>query len=339
MPPVEHPFAEAVHGDQPQDRHGSVAGTWLEPLVAGFREELCRLGLEKVEPAFELADEWGVPEEGPFYIGIPDYLARPDRIAEHAARTGFVEGGTPAEFLRYLRHEMGHVVNYAYRLFEADGWSGHCGDYHTPYPEYYRPDPFNRRFVVHLPGWYAQKHPDEDWAETFAVWMTPGLDWRQTYADHPQALAKLEFCDRLMRDRRGRGPVAPPAAAETIAVDAGSPLVEEGREELSALVPEPIPDLDELLLAVFPGDGGAGNRRPAADLLRRLATELPMPVFKWTGHFPERTGPLLMHLIERAELLHLGYPTEQEESLRLEVTALVTALALNHVLRGAYESD
>ena len=77
---------------------------------------------------------------------------------------------------------MGHVVNYAYRLYEEEDWVKHFGSITQPYLEAYRPEPFSRRFVRHLPGWYAQKHPDEDWSETFAVWMTPHLDWRREYA-------------------------------------------------------------------------------------------------------------------------------------------------------------
>ena len=91
------------------------------------------------------------------------------------------EGAGRAEFLRYMRHEMGHVVNYAYRLYELPEWVAHFGAMTQPYLEEYHPEPFSRRFVRHLPGWYAQKHPDEDWAETFAVWLTPGLDWRAEY--------------------------------------------------------------------------------------------------------------------------------------------------------------
>ena len=102
---------------------------------------------------------------------------------------------------------MGHVVNYAYRLFEADEWEALFGPIALPYPEEYRPEPFSRDFVRHLPGWYAQKHPDEDWAETFAVWMTPGLDWRAEYADWPGALAKLDYCDRVMADLIDRDPI------------------------------------------------------------------------------------------------------------------------------------
>src|SRR5438067_2597 len=83
---------------------------------------------------------------------------------------------------RYFRHEMGHVVNYAYRLYKRDDWTARFGSIDLPYEEEYAPEPFSRRFVRHLPGWYAQKHPDEDWAETFAVWLTPQRDWRADYA-------------------------------------------------------------------------------------------------------------------------------------------------------------
>src|SRR5678809_762616 len=71
----------------------------------------------------------------------------------------------------------------------------------------YRPEPFSRRYVRHLPGWYAQKHPDEDWSETFAVWMTPGLDWRAEYGGWPVAAAKLHYCERTMQALRDRDPV------------------------------------------------------------------------------------------------------------------------------------
>ena len=72
--------------------------------------------------------------------------------------------------------------------------------------EEYRPSPFSRRYVRHLPGWYAQKHPDEDWAETFAVWMTPAAQTgKKEYAGWPEALAKLTYCAEVMAaGRRSR---------------------------------------------------------------------------------------------------------------------------------------
>src|SRR5947199_165860 len=90
--------------------------------------------------------------------------------------------------------QVGHLA--FKRIYEQPEWGSRFGDINLPYEEEYRPKPFSTEFVDHLPGWYAQKHPDEDWAETFAVWMTPGLDWRRCYAGRP-ALAKLEYCDRV----------------------------------------------------------------------------------------------------------------------------------------------
>ena len=102
---------------------------------------------------------------------------------------------------------MGHVVNYAYRLYDEEEWVKQFGSITQPYAEEYRPEPFSRRYVRHLPGWYAQKHPDEDWSETFAVWMTPGLDWRKEYSGWPVAAAKLAYCDRTMAALRDRDPM------------------------------------------------------------------------------------------------------------------------------------
>ena len=71
-----------------------------------------------------------------------------------------------------------------------------------PYPDRYRPQRRSTRFVRHLPGWYAQSHPDEDFAETFAVWLRPGSRWRSRYARWPVALAKLAYVDSLMQELR-----------------------------------------------------------------------------------------------------------------------------------------
>ncbi len=173
----------------------TIEGTRLEPILAEFEAELAAAALTRVRPRFYLSTEWGVPF-GTVAIAIPFYLAHPDLTALHAERVGHVEGFDRADILRYLRHEMGHVVNYAYRLYDDEEWVKQFGSITQPYSEEYRPEPFSRRYVRHLPGWYAQKHPDEDWAETFAVWMTPGLDWRRQYGGWPVAAAKLAYCER-----------------------------------------------------------------------------------------------------------------------------------------------
>src|SRR3954471_16687666 len=193
----------------------TIEGTRLEPILAEFEEELHQAGITRVRPRFYLSTEWGVPFET-VAIAIPFYLARPDLTALHAERVGHVEGFDRADILRYLRHEIGHVINYAYRLYDQEEWVKQFGSITQPYNEEYSPEPFNRRYVRHLPGWYAQKHPDEDWAETFAVWMTPGLDARAEYAAWPEALAKLDYCDRVMRELAA---VDPPVTADELDED------------------------------------------------------------------------------------------------------------------------
>src|SRR5215471_10026565 len=111
-----------------------------------------------------------------------------------------------------LRHEAGHTLNYAHKLYNHPEFEGVFGRYDQPYHDDYQPRPFSRRSVRHLPGWYSQKHPDEDFAETFAVWLTPGSNWRQKYAGWP-ALAKLELVDRMMKAVRHAPPVVDPATA------------------------------------------------------------------------------------------------------------------------------
>jgi hypothetical protein len=274
-------------------------------------------------------------------IAIPFYLARPDLTALHVERVGHVEGFDRADILRYLRHEMGHVVNYAYRLYDQEEWVKQFGSITQPYFEEYRPEPFSRRYVRHLPGWYAQKHPDEDWAETFAVWMTPGLDWRAEYSSWPVAYAKLSYCSRTMNTLRDRDP---DVTSSELDEDVGE--IEYSLDQYygrSADSPGDLPPgLDGAIRAIFEDlgsvEGSAHDAplKPAAELIRRLEPELMANVFRWTGHFPERTRVLLRYLADRAAQLEQGYPEDREESAIMALTTLVTGLAMNHVQRGSY---
>jgi putative zinc-binding metallo-peptidase len=336
-------FQEASLTAQPiRDLGLTIEGTRLEPVIEELRAELARARVDRVQPRFYLSTEWGVPF-GTVAIAIPFYLARPDLTTLHAERTGLAEGVGRRELLRYLRHEMGHVVNYAYKLYEEAEWVELFGPITRPYLEDYRPQPFSRRHVRHLPGWYAQKHPDEDWSETFAVWLTPGLDWRAEYAGWADALAKLEYADRTMAALAGREP--PVTAADLDEDVAEIPYTLEqyygGAEGAGGELP---PGLEGALKAIFedlgpqeqPEGVGETPRRPAAALLRRLARTLPSDVYRWTGHFPERTRVLMRHLAERAEALGLAYPEDREEAAVVAVTVLVSALAGNFVYRGGY---
>ncbi|HXU72907.1 MAG TPA: putative zinc-binding metallopeptidase [Polyangia bacterium] len=347
---MEAAFREAHLDAQPIRNLGlDIEGTRLQPLVEEFRGELRAARVTRLQPRFYLSTEWGVAF-GTIAIAIPFYLSRPELAALHAERTGMVEGFDAAELLRYLRHEMGHVVNYAYKLYERREWVQAFGAITQPYVDEYRPIPFSRRFVRHLPGWYAQKHPDEDWAETFAVWMTPATaakpdtknDWRVEYADRPTALGKLILCDEMMREIGGAAPVVTDDALDEPVGSIGISL-DDFYRGWDARGPEaPPPGLDGSLRAVFATarSGGAaptaGERRAATALLRRLEPLLCTEVYRWTGHFPERSRPLVRQLAERAAAMQLDYAVADEPAVTVALTALVTALAMNHVHRGSY---
>ena len=316
----------------------TIAGTRLEPIVAEFEDELRERGLTRLRPRFYLSTEWGVPFET-VAIAIPFYLARPELTALHEEQTGHVEGFNRADILRYLRHEMGHVVSYAYRLYDDEEWVRRFGSITQPYEEDYRPEPFSRRFVRHLPGWYAQKHPDEDWAETFAVWMTPGFDWRREYEGWPDALGKLLYCDRVVAQLTARDPIVTTAELDEDVGEIGYSVAdyyEDRSVERSADFP---PGLDGALRAIFEESAepvGADGKRAAAELLSRLERSLMENIYRWTGHFPERTRVLVRHLAGRARELDLGYYPQDEARATTGLTTFVTALAMNHVHRGTY---
>jgi hypothetical protein len=259
----------------------------------------------------------------------------------HAEKVGHIEGFNRADILRYLRHEMGHVVNYAYRLYDDEEWVKHFGSITQPYSEEYSPEPFSRRYVRHLPGWYAQKHPDEDWAETFAVWMTPGLDWRAEYGAWPVAAAKLSYAGRTMADLRNKDPEVTSTDLDEDVGEIEYSLDQYYGRDVTGAGDLP-PGLDGALRAIFDDLTGADapspltTLKPAADLIRRLEPEMMANVFRWTGHFPERTRVLLRYLADRATRLGQGYPAQREDSAIIALTTLVTGLAMNHVQRGSY---
>ncbi len=320
-----------------RDLRLTIDGTRLQPVIEEFRAELASRGITKLVPRFHLSTEWGVPF-GTVVIGIPFYLARPELTELHGEEVGHIEGFNRADILRYLRHEMGHVINYAYRLYDLEAWVKLFGSITQPYREEYRPQPFSRRFVRHLPGWYAQKHPDEDWSETFAVWMTPGSDWRADYAQLPTALAKLEFCARTIASL---GEPLVTAAELDDDVSGIDYTLEQYYQSYSADAEPGAAGLDGDLRAIFddlqePEGGKAQETQPAAELIRRHERELMATVFRWTGHFPEKTRSLVRGLAKRAEALKQVYPQKAEEEVLVNVTTLVTSLAMNFVHRGAY---
>lgn len=173
----------------------SIEGSLLADRIADLQGELDARGLQLFKPHCWLSDEWFTPDGVPG-VALAFYLAHPRLERLERAQMLEVEGGTPEWCMRILRHEAGHAIDNAYKLRQRRRRQQIFGPSYKAYPEYYDPRPYSKSFVLHLDSWYAQSHPDEDFAETFAVWLTPNLDWRERFGDWP-ALKKLEYMGQM----------------------------------------------------------------------------------------------------------------------------------------------
>ena len=278
-------------------------------------------------PPVYLSDQWGCPDGTPL-IGVPFYLVDPRLERIEAEMSAGIEDD--AEAMRYLRHECGHAINYAFQLHERPEWRAHFGSIAQPYRERYRADPFSRAHVRHILGWYAQKHPDEDFAETFAVWLTPGLDWRQEYAGWP-ALAKLEYVDRVMADVGSQTPpAAPTPTADDLPVDAMTYTVAEHYASEQEQLPVSDPrQFDVELRRIFHSSSEAPSGESARRFIEQHEREIVSRISYWTGEPPSVVRSLLAHLAGRSDVLGLRVGS-LEAAVLIELTAFGTAVVMNH---------
>ncbi|MCK5581478.1 MAG: putative zinc-binding metallopeptidase, partial [Candidatus Omnitrophica bacterium] len=181
----------------------SIAGTWLEDCINQLYKELESKGIN-FKPVCYLSDEWLTPQNEPV-IGIPFYLAHPALTKLEKKMMLEAEGETRDLCMKLLRHETGHAISYAYKLQRKKKWKELFGPPSKEYADTYRFRPYSKNFVRHLEGFYAQLHPDEDFVETFAVWLTPGLDWEKEYQGW-KALKKLRYVDHLIKSLKEKAP-------------------------------------------------------------------------------------------------------------------------------------
>lgn len=309
-----------------------LEGSPLDPLVQQLYREVDRKGLKKFRPAVYLTDEWGCPSGEPV-IGIPFYLADP-RISYLEKEINDLEDRR--QIMMYLRHEAGHALNYAYALYKTPEWKQIFGPYRRRYRDDYRPVAFSRSYVRHMEGWYAQKHPDEDFAETFAVWLTPGSGWRKRYQGWP-ALEKLRYVDRIAK-QFGDAPPLRPRGRKDITTDDMEETVQDFYQAVLTDQPSPgdLPldsDLQDIFKVRRRRKTGV---RPAAELLRDNRQALVEKLTYWTGV----QRPLVRRLVEaiemRVEQLGLMADTKKEREHLTEITVYATALAMNYITRGKF---
>lgn len=308
-----------------------LEGSPVERFVEQLYRELTAKGLTKFRPEVYLTDEWGCPSGEPI-IGIPFYLASA-ALAQLEKETHDLEDAR--EIMMYLRHEAGHAFTYAYKLHTKPEWKQIFGPFRRPYRDNYRPAPFSRDYVRHLPGWYAQKHPDEDFAETFAVWLTPRSNWRKRYRGWG-AMEKLQYLNRLAR-RVGKTDPPRRRGQSDLTVDEMETTVAEfyhqnGREEVA--VTELTPDTD--LRDIFPVSKRKKTAVAANEFLHQHRKAVIDKVAQWTGAQRPLIKTLIDTIEKRAGELDLRVDKMRSAEHLAEVTAYATALVMTYVTKGKF---
>lgn len=307
-------------------------GSWLEARIGQLYEELGVRNLS-FRPHFWLSAEWFTPDGVPG-VAIPFYLAHPRLMRLEKAQMLEVEGGTPDWCMQILRHEAGHAFDNAYLLRNRRRRMRIFGRPSTPYPDFYLPKPYSKSFVLHLDSWYSQSHPDEDFAETFAVWLTPESDWRTRYADWP-ALRKIEYVDELMREIAGQ----PPLVSTRRRVEPVERLRFTLRKHYSrkrAHYGVEHPDFYDRDLQRLFSNAPEYQRNPKASrVIKWIRRDVRRLVAEWTSSYQYTIDQVIEDMIRRCDELglRLKYP---EARTKLDFTMLVTVQTMNHLHSGRH---
>ena len=310
-----------------------IEGTRLHERIRALYANLEARGLS-FKPHVWLSDEWFSPDGVPG-IAIPFYLAHPRLMRLERSQMLEVEGGTPEWCLQILRHEAGHAIENAYNLRKRPGRIQLFGDTDVPYPDHYVPRPYSRKFVVHLEAWYAQAHPDEDFAETFAVWLDPDTDWKRDYEGWP-ARRKLAYVDRLMRELREKRPKVR-TKRTVLPVSSLRRTLREHYEARRTHHGIEHPSSNDATLQRF----FSAARRPGAttikaeQLVRDLGVEARRTVGRWTGARQYVIEAIIEAMAARCR--HLGLRTALTvEQARHDFTALLAVATMKHLHGGRH---
>lgn len=311
----------------------TIKGTPLEERLAQLDRELEAKKI-RFRPHFWLSNEWFTPDGIPG-VAIPFYLADSRLIELEERQMLEVEGETPAWCMKILRHEVGHAIDNAYRLRRRAGYRRAFGNVSKPYPEAYNPKPYSRSYVVNIDLWYAQSHPVEDFAETFAVWLKPRSKWRQSYQNWP-AIKKLEFVDRLMKEIRCKKPVVTSRKREDTLKSLKKTLREHYEEKRAHYGLEDTYSYDHELRKLFVAGEDGDERLSAAVFLRRIRKRLGRSVAEWTGHYRYTIDQVLEEMIQRCRELNLRVDRPPEDVER-DALIVLTMHTMNYIQDDAHK--
>jgi hypothetical protein len=309
----------------------SLKGTSIERRIRRLYRELNERGI-KFKPHVWLSEEFFTPDGVPGFA-VPFYLAHPRLMRLERRQMLEVEGASEVQCMRILRHEAGHALDHAYGLHSRNSWRRVFGSAGVAYPESYKPVPNSRRHVLHLDAWYAQAHPLEDHAETFAVWLRPNSRWRSRYKGWP-ALRKLEYMDKLMK-QIGQEPAKNKTRIHDEPLSQLSITLREHyrrkRERYSLEYPN---FYDRDLRRLFQQTKN-GARPTASIFLRKYRRELSTEVAEGTGVHRYTVDHVLKNMIERTKVLKMSLVGPERRAKR-RAMILLTVHTMNIVHSGRY---
>ncbi len=309
-----------------------IAGTQLAKAIRQLNRELRSQGL-LFRPHCWLSDDWYSPDGVPG-IAVPFYMGHPRLAKLELNQMLEVEGGTPESCLRILRHEAGHAIENAYRLRRRRSRQQVFGRTSIPYPDCYLPKPYSKSFVLHLDMWYAQSHPDEDFAETFAVWLSPNSQWRERYVGWP-ALKKIEYMDSLMKELVGVKPLVTNKRQVDPLRGMQKTLREHYQNKRERYGIDYPNFYDRDLRRLFSGDPEKSGNLPAAQFIRKIRKEVRRKVAEWTGEYQYTIDQVLQDMMThcRKRNLRLAVP---EERAKLDFIVLLTVQTMNYLHGGRH---
>jgi hypothetical protein len=307
----------------------TLTNSHLEHNIRRLYAELGQKGI-RFRPHFWLSEEWFSPDGIPG-IAIPFYLAHPRLQRLERRFMHEVEGGNDKWLMRILRHETGHAIDTAFALRRRKAWRQVFGKASRKYPSRYSPRPTSLKFVLHLGHWYAQSHPTEDFAETFAVWLPPRSRWRSQYQGWP-ALEKLEFVDETMRALEGQRAVRLDRATVEPLADNRRTLREHYRRKQQRYDIDTNTAYDRRLLRVFGRSEDYPRHLQASRFLREVRPQLRRLLIRRARMHPYIVNHVLRTAIQRSRLLNLRLKGSQRDTKR-EALGMLERMMLDMLLR------
>lgn len=310
----------------------SIPGTVLEKRIDQVRRELERRNL-RFQPYYWFSDDWFTPEDVTG-TAIPFYLAHPRLMRLERGQMGEVEGGTHEWCMKLLRHEVGHALDHAFLLHRRRRWQKLFGRSSYHYPRCYRPNPYSRRHVHHLEYWYAQSHPDEDFAETFAVWLRPNSHWRSKYRGWP-ALRKLEYVDELMAEIAGETPLVRTRSFVEPLSSLKKTLREHYARKMEMYPTEYPSSYDHDLQVLFSTKMMGKRRESASAFIRRHRPRILRMVSAGIGEHRYQLEHVLREMTGRCRELRL-YAGGAERETMVRFAVLLTKHTMESLYRHRY---